>query len=62
MKAKKGNWFTLKLLLFINAVLITVFVLAHSGVKTAEKKETPCCSSAKKINAEIINAITVKLM
>ena len=64
MKTKKENyWFMLRLLLLMNVVLITVIVLAHSGT-TAKVTKEECCSSSnsKKINAEVLNSITVKLM
>jgi hypothetical protein len=62
MKAKKENyWFMFRLLLLLNVVLITVIVLAHSNTKSTSQKPEPC-SSAKKINADVLNAITVKLM
>jgi hypothetical protein len=58
---KQSYWFAFRLLLLMNVVLITVIVLAHPRAKTAETKEESC-SSAKKIKAEAINAITVRLM
>jgi len=62
MQAKKGNyWFMFKMLLLINVVLITVIILAHSNAKHCKNMKEPC-SSAKKINADILNSVTVKLM
>jgi hypothetical protein len=61
MKAKKENyWFIFRLLLLMNVVLIAVMLMS-SGFKDSQQKETPC-SSTKKINADIFNSVTVKLM
>ena len=62
MQTKKENfWFMFRLLLLMNAALITAIVLAHPGIKNQKLKEEPC-SAAKKINADVLNSITVKLM
>jgi hypothetical protein len=62
MKTKKGDfWFVLRLLLLMNAALITVMLLAHPGIKSSMQKEEPC-SAAKKINVDVLNSVAVKLM
>jgi len=62
MQTKKENWFTLKLLLLMNVILISAIFFLHAATaKTPAKKQEPC-SSSKKINADIINSVTVKLM
>jgi hypothetical protein len=62
MKTKKGDfWFVLRLLLLMNAALITVMLLAHPGLKSSTQKEEPC-NTVKKINADLLNSVTVKLM
>ena len=62
MQTKKESfWFIFRLLLLMNVVLITVIVLAHPGSKDQKSKEETC-SNTKKINADVLNAITVKLM
>ena len=64
MKAKKENyWNMFRLLLLVNVVLITAMILVQPGKPAAVKNQEPCSSSsAKKVNAEVLNAITVKLM
>jgi hypothetical protein len=62
MKTKKEDfWFVLRLLLLMNAALITVMLLAHPGIKSSMQKEEPC-SAAKTINADMLNSVAVKLM
>ena len=62
MQAKKENyWFMFKVLLLVNVILIAGIMLAHSTKKQFESAKEPCCGS-KKINADIINSVTVKLM
>ena len=62
MKSKKENyWNMFRLLLLVNVVLITLMVLVQPGKPAAVKNQEPC-SNAKKLNAELLNAITVKLM
>jgi len=62
MQAKKESyWFLVRILLLVNIVLITVIVLAHSGRAASEKDQEPCCK-AKKVNADVLNSIAVKLM
>ena len=62
MNAKKENyWFMFRLLLLVNVVLITIIALAHSGLKTGTQNQEPCGKS-QKINTEVLNYITVKLM
>jgi hypothetical protein len=62
MQAKKENyWFMFKVLLLANVVLIAVIVFAHSGTKQPGHKSAPC-SSAKRVNADILNSVMVKLM
>lgn len=45
----------------LNVVLITAIVLAHPAKNNSVKNDEPCCNS-KKIKAEVLNAITVRLM
>jgi hypothetical protein len=62
MKAKKENyWNMFRLLLLVNVVLITAMILVQPGKPAVVKNQEPC-SSVKKVNAEVLNAITVKLM
>jgi hypothetical protein len=62
MQTKKGNyWYILRALLLVNVVLITVIVLTHSGRAASENGQEPCCK-AKRINADVLNSIAVKLM
>jgi len=62
MKAKKENyWFMFRVLLLANVVLIAVIVFAHSGPKQPRCKTAPC-SGVKRINADILNSVMVKLM
>ena len=62
METNKENfWFVFRLLLLVNVILITVIAMAHPGTKNKPSKEEPC-SAAKKINADVLNSITVKLM
>lgn len=62
MQAKKENyWFMFKVLLLANVVLIAVIVFAQLNTKQPVKKNDPC-GSAKKINADILNSVMVKLM
>ena len=57
-----------KLLVFIQAAagdehrLITAIALAHPASITNQKAKDESCSSRKKINADVLNSITVKLM
>ena len=62
MQPKKENyWFMFRVLLLLNIGLITAIVLVRPG-KAATVKNNEPCSSAKKINADVLNAITIKLM
>ncbi|MFT4155279.1 hypothetical protein [Parafilimonas sp.] len=62
MQPKKENyWVMFRWLLLLNVVLITAIVLARPSKSTTIKKEAPCCSS-RKLNADVMNAITVRLM
>jgi hypothetical protein len=62
MKAQKESyWYMFRVLLLMNVVLIAAIVLAHPVKPAAVKNEEPGCST-KKVNADILNAITVKLM
>jgi hypothetical protein len=62
MQPKKENyWFMFRWLLLLNVVLITAIVLAHPAKNNSVKNDEPCCNS-KKIKAEVLNAITVRLM
>ncbi|HEY1872423.1 MAG TPA: hypothetical protein VGG71_15270, partial [Chitinophagaceae bacterium] len=58
---KESYWFLLRMLLLVNVILITVIVLAHSGRAASEKDQEPCCK-ARKVNADVLNSIAVKLM
>jgi len=62
METKKTSfWFLFKMLLLMNVVLITAIVLAYPGTKTSKAKED-CFNPSKKINVDVLNSITVKLM
>lgn len=62
MNPKKNNfWFIAKPLLLMNIGLFALIMVIHSATKKPERKEEPC-STAKKINADVLNSITVKLM
>jgi hypothetical protein len=62
MQPKKENyWFMFRMLLLLNVALITAIVLVRPG-KASGTKHTEPCTSAKKVNAEVLNAITIKLM
>jgi hypothetical protein len=62
MKTKKENyWFMFKVLLLVNVILIAVIAMANSNTRHAEKTKDPCCKT-RKINADILNSVTVKLM
>ena len=50
-----------RMLLLLNVALITAIVLVRPG-KASGVKHTEPCTSAKKVNAEVLNAITIKLM
>lgn len=62
MKARKNSfWFIAKPLLFINIVLFALIIMIHAAtIKSVTKKEP--CSATKKINADVLNSISVKLM
>jgi hypothetical protein len=63
METKKENfWFVLRLLLLMNAALITVILLAHPGAEDSMQKKGQPCSSAKKMNVDLLNSVSVKLM
>jgi len=62
MQAKKENyWFMFRLLLVLNIALITAIILIRPGKSTPVKTQETC-TTAKKINADVLNAITVRLM
>jgi len=62
MQTKKESfWFMFRMLLLMNVVLVTVIALAHSNTKNSVQKQEPC-SSTRKVNADVLNSITVKLM
>ena len=62
MKAQKESyWYMFRVLLLMNVVLIAAIVLAHPVKPATDKNEEPACST-KKVNTEVLNAITVKLM
>ena len=62
MKAKKENyWFMFKVLLLVNVILIAVIAMASSNTKQPRNTKEPCCKT-RKINADILNSVTVKLM
>jgi hypothetical protein len=62
METKKTSfWFLFKMLLLMNVVLITAIVLAYPRPKTSKAKED-CFNASKKINVDVLNSITVKLM
>ena len=62
MKAQKESyWYMFRVLLLMNVVLITAIVLAHPVKPAAVKQEEPGCST-KKVSADVLNAINVKLM
>jgi len=62
MQTKKENsWLTLKLILLMNVALIVTIFFLYAAPKNPVKNQEPC-SSSKKINADIINSVTVKLM
>lgn len=62
MKAKTENyWYMFRVLLLMNVVLIGAIILVQQGKSAVIKNQEPC-SSAKKINTEVLNAISVKLM
>jgi hypothetical protein len=46
----------------MNVVLITAIVLAYPGTKTTSKAKEDCFNSSKKMNVDVLNSITVKLM
>jgi len=50
-----------RMLLLMNVVLVTVIALAHTNTKNSAQKQEPC-SNTKKVNADVLNSITVKLM
>jgi hypothetical protein len=61
-KKFKNSLFMLRLLLFINAALICMIILMHSGSKQhINKKESDSCC-AKKLGFDAVNSITIKLM
>lgn len=63
MNSKKENyWYMFRVLLLMNVVLVAVIVLAHPVKPETAKKEEPSCSSSKKVSAEVLNVINVKLM
>ncbi|MEO8711386.1 MAG: hypothetical protein ABI405_04635 [Parafilimonas sp.] len=62
MNTRKHNfWFIAKPLLLMNIGLFVLIMVIHSATKKPERKEEPC-NAAKKINADVLNSISVKLM
>ena len=50
-----------RMLLLMNVVLVTVIALAHPNTKNSAQKQESC-SSTKKVSADVLNSVTVKLM
>jgi uncharacterized protein (UPF0333 family) len=62
MQTKKESfWFMFRMLLLMNVVLVTVIALAHPNTKNSAQKQESC-SSTKKVSADVLNSVTVKLM
>ena len=52
----------LRLLLLVNAALICMIILMHTGTRHNNNKAKVPDSCAKKLNVDAVNSITIKLM
>ncbi len=57
----KNNWFMLRLLLLINAILICVILLMHNTIQHSNN-DKDSERSIKDLSVDAVNSITIKLM
>ena len=58
----KSNWFMLRLLLLINAILIGVIFFTLRNVKHEPKNSDCSESNVRSLSTDALNAIAIKLM
>jgi hypothetical protein len=63
MKSKKESfWFITRPLVLMTVALTGIIIMIHAATTKPKKAEVSCSSSCKKLNADILNAVTVKFM